>query len=1115
MNQQTFHHNMIVKNTYNFNYQWKFKIAHAFPLQNALHAHLDSNGAYFYEKKYIEDSWSDISLPHTFNDSDSFVNRIEDAGTNQLRTFSFYRKWLTLPKDIEDKKILIEFEGMRQSCYLYLNGKLVGYYECGVAPFAFDLSHYIEYDSPNLIAIATDNTSTRNVEFCMAETPNYDDVLPGEYLANLVGDSVDEDKRGVGYFWNCNDFNPSLGGISRNVKLHIKPRTYLTLPIYSNLMTKGTYIYSSDYLIEDKQANIHIEAEIRNESSSPQNVHIETLIVDQEGTILTNIVSLCKTVRAVNLPIPPKSIVPKDAYKKLGNHYVALEEDQVSPTVTDSLLTETIYSNQTVNELKFWSTQTPYLYTVYTNLYVNQELVDTITISTGFRKVDYHPDLGLLINNQSVWLTGYAQRSSNEWAAIGIAPDWLKDMDAKLIRESNANHIRFMHVAASPADIRSCDSYGIVVTQPAGDKERENFGRQWDQRIELMRDIIIYFRNNPSILFWEAGNNSINKEHMREMRLLKECLDPNGGRMMGCRTLSTEDVVEEAEYVGTMLNRHAGRFQSLLMPITETEYLREESPRRVWDDFSPPDYDYDNIWLGRGGRKQMGGDCHDLTQEEFALVAARGYAEFFHDRMGGASKKNLYSTTAALCWTDSAQHGRQAGSENARMSGRVDAVRIKKPSFYTFQTMQSNTPKVHILGHWSYPKESVENYRYPLKEFNGLHFIKTGEYAYRNPKDKTVYVVGSYHIHFIKLYLNGTLLATCDTPTDTFIFPFHHIDITQSGILTAKGYDFNNNLVSEHTLHTAITPHTIRLTAHQSVQGLLADGSDIAYVDVEVLDERGVICPLSYHKIDFELEGEGVFLGGYNSGKFNGYGKDDSVIHQNHVYAECGINRVFIRSTRNPGSIQLKAILHLSENGVSNNTIQNDTILNNSMQNHITLTTSISLNTIPVDCTPLSTHIVTRLWEGLDTACIQTQDLISIPSSDLTKYKAEDKIWCKILLNGSEIDTQGVRCIYENNSVWGPILVFLNKLRDSKVNTFIYEYDDALGILKVETKEYLIEAELGRTHMLVNGEENLLNGQPYRSKEGHFSMEVNAILSYIEGVHSVYDENVNVYRLNI
>lgn len=176
------------------------------------------------------------------------------------------------------------------------------------------------------------------------------------------------------------------------------------------------------------------------------------------------------------------------------------------------------------------------------------------------------------------WLRGYAQRAANEWAAIGIAPEWLHDEDAALIRESNANHIRFMHVAGSPADVRAFDRCGIVCTQPAGDKEKESFGRQWDQRVELMRDVIIAFRNHPSIVFWEAGNNSISREHMREMRLLKQRLDPHGGRFMGCRTLNTEEVVNESEYVGTMLNRHAARFLSQHGPVTETEYSREEAP---------------------------------------------------------------------------------------------------------------------------------------------------------------------------------------------------------------------------------------------------------------------------------------------------------------------------------------------------------------------------------------------------------------------------------------------------------------------------------------------------------------------------------------------------------
>ena len=60
-------------------------------------------------------------------------------------------------------------------------------------------------------------------------------------------------------------------------------------------------------------------------------------------------------------------------------------------------------------------------------------------------------------------------------------------------------------------------------------------GRQWDQRLEVMRDSMIYFRNNPSILFWEAGNTVVTAEQMQQMVAMRKQWDPDGGRVMGDR----------------------------------------------------------------------------------------------------------------------------------------------------------------------------------------------------------------------------------------------------------------------------------------------------------------------------------------------------------------------------------------------------------------------------------------------------------------------------------------------------------------------------------------------------------------------------------------------------
>lgn len=1077
-------------------YNWKFLLADAFPLKEALDKCKDSDGHYFYEPEYTEQNWQEVTLPHTFNDVDLFRDRIEDAGSGQKRTFAFYRKYFTIPKEHNNHKVLLEFEGMRQTCYLYVNGKMAGYYEAGVAPFGFDITSYIYYDRENLIAIATDNTATRNIDFCIAETPNKPDVEPGSYLMSQ-DKQVPADREGVGFFWNCNDFNPSVGGITRPVKIHFKPQVYLTLPLYSNLQTKGCYIYGQNYNLPEHTAEICVEAEIRNETDSPVNAWLEVKLCKLDNTVITQFSSKPQSIAPVGSIVPPLSITPADAYvwkeeNGIGK-YVPVEEAAatvLTPTITDSVNITLSHAISLPQNLRFWSIDDPYLYRVEVNLHTDNGCMDSTCIETGFCQIGYDKDRGVLINGEPVWLRGYAQRATNEWAAIGIAPEWLKDMDACLIRESNANHVRFMHVAASPADIRAFDRHGIVCTQPAGDKERENFGRQWDQRVELMRDVIIAFRNHPSIFFWEAGNNSISKEHMQEMRLLKEKLDPKRGRFMGCRTINTLDVLEESEYVGTMLNRHAARFLAEHGPITETEYLREEAPRRIWDDFTPPDFDYDNKWLGKGGRKQPGADFYDLTSEDFALAAAKGYSEFFHDRIGGGSHKNWYSACAALCWTDSAQHGRQAFSENGRMSGRVDAVRNKKQSFDIFRVMQSPTPAIKIVGHWNYPPQTDENYRYPIKEFNGSFWTKTGEYAYRNPKQKTVYVFGSYQIAKIELSVNGTLIGVCDKPVDTFVYAFPNVDITQHGEISAVGYDYNDCVVAQDNIETIGEPDSIKLTLHTSPAGLFADGADIAYIDIQVIDNQGRICPLCDSRIDFLLEGEGSFLGGYNSGRFDGYGKDDSVIHENHVYAECGYNRVFIRSTRDAGELRLTAQM----DGLA--------------------PVSLTWTSQPVN---LSDYALTTLTVDYEAYSAQippnTQYMPSIAEADTQKYIPEDQLYCKILINGQEPDTRGVRSVNKNGAIWGAVLCILDRLKDTIPDNFDYHYDSEKKRLTLTSDGHTIIAETGLTHLLVDGKENLMDGEPYISDSRQFVMEVSAIVSYVRGVKAYYDDKINVFRI--
>ena len=1047
----------------------------------------DGSGRLPADPAYDDREWEEVTLPHTFNGSDLFSVPIEDGGSGQKRTCAFYRNRLTLPAGQAGKRMILTFEGVRQTCYVWVNGRLAGYTETGVGPFGIDCTPYLRPAGEQVIAVATDNTSTRNIPFCIAETPNGEGAEPGSFLQSQDA-AVPPEREGVGFQWNCNDFNPVLGGLSRPVRIVFKEDVHFTLPLYANLRSRGTYVWADEFDLEHGTAWIHAEAEIRNLTPEAAACRAEMRILSPEGREVARFESEECMIPPAGEIGNPLSVVPEDAYRRgEDGRWIPREEDECAPVRTDSPGAAAVRFSARVSGLEFWEPAHPALYRAELTLRAGGRIRDREEIVTGFRETGYDPDRGVLINGRPVWLRGYAQRATNEWAESGIVPEWMHDLDAGWIRESGANHIRWMHVAAGDEDLRACDRAGIVCTQPAGDKEKEAFGRQWRQRLELMRNILIAGRNHPSILFWEAGNNAISTKHMREMRLLKEELDPHGGRRMGCRTINTEEVLAESEYTGTMLNRHAARFLAEHGPVTETEYSREEAPRRVWDDYSPPDYDYRNRYLGKGGKKQKGLDFYDLTSEELALANARGYSEFFFDRIGGASGKNLYSACAALCWTDSAQHGRQSWSENGRMSGRVDPLRVKKQSFDVFRVMHSVRPAVKLLGHWNYPKEGPGRYRAFEKAFNGSWWEETGREVFRDPKRKTVYAVGSYPVAAAILRINGREAGRCEKPMYGFIYAFPEADVTESGAAEVIGLDEEGREICRDRVETAGAPAALRLTLHTAPGGWQADGRDLCYGDIEVTDGQGRICPLAEMRIDFRLEGPAVWLGGYNSGRFNGNGREDNVIGQPFVYAECGTNRVLMRSARTAGRIRL--------------TVKAEEL------------PAVTAETVTVPCSP---EVLTPETAELRPAPFFPAEedwAAPLDWADRLKYTPEAENYCKILVNGQEPDFRGVRAVNRNGSIWGNVICVLERMKQIAPEKLDFAWDPGTGTLTILSGGRRSIARTGETHLRTEGQENLMDGEPFVTEEGILVMEVNAAAAAVEGASAQFDDRIGAMRI--
>ena len=770
-NKQLFNEN--TRTRYNFNPGWLLYVG-------------DSIGTE--QERFDDSSWKKITLPHAFNENDAFKVAIDKLTTGIV----WYRKHFKLPHSAKGKKVFIEFEGIRQGGEFYLNGKAIDIHENGIMACGFDISNLVNFGKKeNIIAVRIDNSW------------NYK-----------------EKKTGSNFQWNDKNFNANYGGIPKNVVLHITPKIYQTLPLYSNLQTTGTYIYARDIDVKEQSALICAESEIKNETGKTQEISFEALIEDINGKIIKEIKGEKKI-----LPAGEKTLIK---------------------------------ANGKVSGLHFWSWGYGYLYNVYTVLRIDGKVVDVVKTRTGFRKTKFEKGM-VYLNDRVLQMKGYAQRTSNEWPSVGISiPAWLSDFSNSLMVKSNANLVRWMHITPWKQDVESCDRVGLIQAMPAGDSEKDITGRRWEQRKEVMRDAIIYNRNNPSILFYESGNKGISEDHMKEMKAIRDMYDPYGGRAIGSREMLDS---KTAEYGGEMLYIN----KSAHHPLWAMEYSRDEGLRKYWDEFTPPYH------KNGAGPLYKGQDAFDYNrnQDSHAIEDIIRWYDYYRERPGTGER--VSSGGVNIVFSDSNTHFR--GEENYRRSGEVDAMRLPKDGFFVHQVMWDGwvdieKPHTHIIGHWNYAPQVKKD----------IYVASTG--------------------NKVELILNGKSLGYGEQSYQ-FLFTFKNVQ-WEKGSLVAVSYNKDGKEISRDELHTAGVPYAIRMKSYENPDGLIANGADMALIEFEVVDKEGNRCPTANNLVSFSLDGPAEWRGGIAQGK-------DNYILAKELPVECGVNRILIRTFTNAGKINITA----------------------------------------------------------------------------------------------------------------------------------------------------------------------------------------------------------------
>ena len=470
-------------------------------------------------------------------------------------------------------------------------------------------------------------------------------------------------------------------------------------------------------------------------------------------------------------------------------------------------------------------------------------------------KIDIDPDRGILVDGEPIRIHG--ANVHQDHAGVGAAiPDALYVWRIKQLKKFGFNAIRTSHNPASPALLDICDSLGMYVLE-----ETRLMGTN-EAQLEPLRKMIERDRHHPCIILWGVGNEEWgiewNEKGERIARTMTEfCHRVDPTRPVVVATSSGPEVIKGTDVAGynyilqNPVDRHRADYPSRV--AVGTEETSGCGTRGVYYD------DWVNGRMAALNRSPQGPDSlYNCIERGWQFYAARPWLAGLFYWTGfdyrGESNPLVYPATGSSF-------------------GILDFCGFPKDEAYYLKAWWTDEPVLHILPHWN---------------LEGHEGEKVSVWVYSNCDE-------------VALSVNGRSLGRKRMPRNG------HLEWTavyQPGRVQAVGYKNGRKILTE-TVYTAGAPAA--LTASPDRPVILADGRDLAVVNLSVLDDRGHFVPTACLPVTLTVEGPGRILGcGNGDSAFQGRERpEDPAARSFTIDTFNGLAQVLIQGTGEPGDIHL------------------------------------------------------------------------------------------------------------------------------------------------------------------------------------------------------------------
>lgn len=518
-----------------------------------------------------------------------------------------------------------------------------------------------------------------------------------------------------------------------------------------------------------------------------------------------------------------------------------------------------------VSKPKLWSCESPYIYTLRTEIVAGGKVVDTYETTTGFRTFKFDAAKGFSLNGKSMKINGVCQHHDLGCLGAAINEDALH-RQLRILKEMGTNAIRCSHNPPAPELLAMCDTMGFIVMDESFDmwrrrKTQNDYARFFDEWAERdLTDLVLRDRNHPSILMWSIGNEVLEQWSSADADNLtaeQANLILNAGH-----DASTLAHGEELS-VNSILTRNLCaiiRRYDTTRPITAG--CNEPDPKNHLFKSGALDiigFNYHHQWV-KDVPKNFPGQPF-IFSESVSALQTRGFYMMPSDKVYKAPVEwwlpyqdpsfqcsaydNMHaswSSTHEETW-DVVKHNDFVGGQfiwtgfdyigeptpygfPARSSyfGLIDLAGFPKDTYYMYQSEWTDKQVLHLFPHW-----------------NWLEGQDIDMWCYYNNADE------------VELFINGRSQGVKAKKDSHEYHLMWRVKFEPGEVKAVARKD--GKVVADKVIRTAGAPAALSLTADRTHFGKNPNGDNLAFITVEVVDKDGNLCPRAEDQIFFDVEG--------------------------------------------------------------------------------------------------------------------------------------------------------------------------------------------------------------------------------------------------------------------